>query len=159
MKNITKFVDLDRIDLRILRALSRDGRMSWSDLAAEVGLSLTPTLRRVRKLEEDGIIKGYSARLDETRLIGSMPVFISVTLERQVDEVLNAFETAVEKLPEVMGGYLMSGGTDYSLHAYVRDLDHYRRLLGQLTRLEGIAHIQSSFVLKTFVSRTAPLLD
>lgn len=77
MKNITKFLDLDRIDLRILRALSRDGRMSWSDLAAEVGLSLTPTLRRVRKLEEDGIIKGYSARLDETRLIGSMPVFIS----------------------------------------------------------------------------------
>jgi Lrp/AsnC family leucine-responsive transcriptional regulator len=157
--NIANQLNLDRQDLRILRALARDGRMSWSDLATDIGLSLTPTLRRVRKLEQDGIIQGYTAKLDETRLLGSMAVFVSVTLERQIDEILTAFEASVLKMPEVMGGYLMSGGADYLLHAFVRDLDHYRRLLGQLTRLEGIAHIQSSFVLKTFSSRSAPLID
>jgi Lrp/AsnC family leucine-responsive transcriptional regulator len=155
---ISNPLNLDRRDLRILQALSRDGRMSWSDLAVEIGLSLTPTLRRVRRLEQEGVIQGYAAKLDETRLLGSMAVFISVTLERQVDEVLNAFEASVLKVPEVMGGYLMSGGADYLLHAFVRDLEHYRGLLGQLTRLEGIAHIQSSFVLKAFVSRGAPLV-
>lgn len=158
VENIANPLNLDRQDLRILQALSRDGRISWSDLATEIGLSLTPTLRRVRRLEQDGVIKGYTAKLDETRLIGSMAVFISVTLERQVDEILNAFEASVLQVPEVMGGYLMSGGADYLLHAFVRDLEHYRGLLGQLTRLDGIAHIQSSFVLKTFASRTAPLL-
>lgn len=159
LATIANPLNLDRQDLRILRALACDGRMSWSDLATDIGLSLTPTLRRVRKLEQDGIIQGYTAKLDETRLLGSMAVFVSVTLERQVDEILNAFEGSVLKMPEVMGGYLMSGGADYLLHAFVRDLDHYRGLLGQLTRLEGIAHIQSSFVLKTFSSRSAPLLD
>lgn len=159
LATIANPLNLDRQDLRILRALARDGRMSWSDLATDIGLSLTPTLRRVRKLEQDGIIQGYTAKLDETRLLGSMAVFVSVTLERQVDEILTAFEASVLKMPEVMGGYLMSGGADYLLHAFVRDLDHYRGLLGQLTRLEGIAHIQSSFVLKTFSSRSAPLLD
>lgn len=155
---ITNPLTLDRADILILKTLARDGRISWRDLAEKIGLSLTPTLRRVRQLEQDGIIKGYSAQIDQTRLIGSMAVFISITLERQVDEVLNAFETAVLVLPEIMGGYLMSGGADYMLHAFVRDLEHYRLLLGQLTRLDGIAHIQSSFVLKTFTQRTAPAI-
>lgn len=152
---------LDRADAQILRTLEKDGRISWRDLADRIGLSLTPTSRRVRHLEQDGIIKGYSALIDQTRLIGPMAVFISITLERQVDEVLNAFETAVLAVPEIMGGYLMSGGADYMLHAFVRDLEHYRLLLGKLTRLEGIAHIQSSFVLKTFAQRatTAIIAD
>lgn len=155
----TTLPNLDRTDIRILAALTRDGRISWRDLAEEISLSLTPTLRRVRRLEEDGVVKGYTARLDETRLIGAMPVFVSVTLERQVDEVLTAFEAAVGTLPEIMGGYLMSGGADYLLHAFVRSLDHYRELLARLTKLDGIAHIQSSFVLKTFSHRTAPILE
>lgn len=150
---------LDRADRQILKTLANDGRISWRDLAERIGLSLTPTLRRVRQLEEDGVIKGYGAQIDQTRLIGSMGVFISITLERQVDEVLSAFETAVLALPEIMGGYLMSGGSDYMLHAFVRDLEHYRLLLGRLTRLDGIAHIQSSFVLKTFAQRTEPALQ
>ena len=151
---MTKTLQLDKIDMKILRSLARDGRMTWRELADEVGLTLTPTLRRVRQLEQDGVIQGYSAQVDQTRLMGSMAVFISVTLERQVDEILNAFESEVLVLPEVLGGYLMSGGTDYFLHAVVKDLEHYRTLLGQLTRLDGIAHIQSSFVLKTFLQRT-----
>ncbi len=149
---------LDPIDTRILRTLSRDGRIAWSELAEEVGLSTSPTLRRVRLMEEEGIIKGYAARLDETRLIGEIPVFVSITLERQVRDVLTRFEVAVAALPEVMAGYLMSGSQDYMLHAFVRDLAHYRDLLAKLTEIEGIAHIQSSFVLKSFLSRTGPLL-
>lgn len=152
----TSSAALDRADSQILKTLAKDGRISWRDLAERIGLSLTPTLRRVRQLEHDGIIKGYGARIDQSKLIGSMAVFISITLERQVDEVLNAFEAAILELPEIMGGYLMSGGADYMLHAFVRDLEHYRLLLGQLTRLGGIAHIQSSFVLKTFAQRTEP---
>jgi Lrp/AsnC family transcriptional regulator, leucine-responsive regulatory protein len=149
---------LDPIDARILRALTREGRITWADLAEEVGLSTTPTLRRVRQMEAEGLIRGYTARLDETRLIGSIPVFISVTLERQIEPVLSAFEAAVSALPEVMSGHLMSGAQDYLLHAFVRDLDHYRDLLAKLTEISGIAHIQSSFVLKTFLYRAAPLV-
>ncbi len=149
---------IDTIDRRILRALSREGRMTWSDLAEEVGLSITPTLRRVRQMEDEGIIQGYSARLDERRLIGEMPVFISITMERQVKSALDALEVAASKMPEVVAGYLMSGAQDYLLHAFVRDLDHYQELLTKLTELEGIAHITSSFVLKPFLSRSAALL-
>lgn len=152
---IPNLLTLDRADSEILKTLSADGRISWRDLADRIGLSLTPTLRRVRQLEQSGVIQGYAAQIDQTRLIGSMAVFISITLERQIDEVLNSFEAAVLALPEIMGGYLMSGGSDYMLHAFVEDLEHYRSLLGRLTRLEGIAHIQSSFVLKTFAQRTS----
>ncbi|WP_165323950.1 Lrp/AsnC family transcriptional regulator [Rhizorhabdus phycosphaerae] len=141
---------LDRYDMKIVAALERDGRLSWSDLAAEIGLSLTPTLRRVRKLEQSGVIIGYAAKVDRSALIGSMPVFISVKLERQTSEILESIEKLVEGLPQVVAGYLMSGTNDYLLHAFVRDLAHYRELLATLTRASGIAHIESSFVLKTF---------
>lgn len=149
---------LDELDLKILRELSEDGRMTWSNLADRIGLTLTPTLKRVRHLERAGFIRGYTATLDEGRLKGSMIVFISVTLERQVREALTAFEEGVAALPEIMSGFLMSGGADYLLRAVVRDLDHYRDLLEALTRVQGVAHIQSSFALKAFVNRPAPLL-
>jgi DNA-binding Lrp family transcriptional regulator len=109
-------------------------------------------------MEDEGIIQGYGARLDERRLIGEMPVFISITMERQVKSVLEALEVAVSKMPEIMAGCLMSGAQDYLLQAFVRDLDHYKEFLAKLTEIEGIAHIQSSFVLKRFLSRSAPLL-
>lgn len=151
--------DLDRYDRKIVAALTRDGRLSWRELAEEIGLSLTPTLRRVRRLEETGIIQGYAARIDERRLLGAMTVFVSVTLERQIEEVLAGFEEKVGALPEVMGGFLMTGGADYLLHVIVRDLDHYQKLLTELTKTRGVAHIQSSFALKTFVRRAAPRVD
>jgi DNA-binding Lrp family transcriptional regulator len=149
-------LSLDRADRRILRELSENGRMTWRDLADRVGLSLTPTLRRVRRLEDDGFITGYAAKLDERRLGGTMSIFISVTLERQVDEILAVFERAVSEMPEVMSGFLMTGDADYLLRAVVHDLEQYRELVDALTRIEGVAHIQSSFALKAFVSRTAP---
>jgi Lrp/AsnC family transcriptional regulator, leucine-responsive regulatory protein len=151
-------LSIDSYDRKILRRLAENGRITWRDLADEIGLSLTPTLRRVRMLEEAGYISGYFARLDEARLIGSMIVFISVTLERQIREVLERFEEHVATLPEVMSGFLMTGGADYLLRAVVRDLDHYRELLDDLTQVEGVAHIQSSFALKAFVNRPAPLI-
>lgn len=150
--------DFDKQDRRILAALARDGRISWRDLAEEIGLSLTPTIRRVRKLEEAGIIRGYTAQLDEAVLLGSMTVFISVTLERQVEDVLVGFEAKAASLPEIMDGFLMTGGSDYLLHAIVRDLGHYQTLLTELTRTPGVAHIQSSFALKTFVRRPSPVI-
>ena len=151
-------IELDKQDRRILIALARDGRISWRDLSDEIGLSLTPTLRRVRKLENAGVIRGYSARLDEESLLGGMTVFISVTLERQVEDALSGFERVTAGLPEVMDGFLMTGGSDYLLHAIVRDLSHYQTLLAELTRIPGVAHIQSSFALKTFVRRLSPVI-
>lgn len=149
---------LDSFDRKILRKLVEDGRITWRDLADSIGLSLTPTLRRVRMLEDAGFIKGYHASLDEARLAGPMIVFISVTLERQIREILDRFEEHVAKLPEVMSGFLMTGGADYLLRASVRDLDHYRNLLDDLTKVDGVAHIQSSFALKSFVNKPSPLM-
>jgi DNA-binding Lrp family transcriptional regulator len=149
---------LDAYDRKILQQLTIDGRMTWSDLAECIGLSLTPTIRRVRQLEEAGFITGYSARLDERLLAGSMSVFISVTLEKQVRAALDTFESEVAGLPEVMSGFLMSGGSDYLLRGVVRDLEHYREFLDVLTKIPGVAHIQSSFALKSFINRPAPLI-
>lgn len=149
---------IDALDRKILHHLTIDGRMTWSDLAEQIGLSLTPTIRRVRNLEDAGYITGYSARLDERLLAGSMSAFISITLEKQVRASLDSFETTVADLPEVMSGFLMSGGSDYLLRCVVRDLDHYRDFLDILTSLPGVAHIQSSFALKIFVNRAAPLV-
>jgi Lrp/AsnC family leucine-responsive transcriptional regulator len=144
---------LDTFDRAIVAALREDGRISWRDLAERIGLSLTPTLRRVRRLEADGVIRGYAAQIDEERLVGGMTVFVSVTLERQVEDILANFEATVGAMPEVLGGFLMSGGADYLLQVVVRGLDHYQLLLGQLTRTGGVAHIQSSFALRNFVHR------
>ncbi|WP_223262800.1 Lrp/AsnC family transcriptional regulator [Sphingobium sp. SCG-1] len=149
---------LDKLDLKILRSLSEDGRVTWSDLADRIGLTLTPTLKRVRRLEETGFIQGYTAKLDEARLKGTMVVFVSVTLERQVREALEEFEENIAALPEVMSGFLMSGGADYLLRVVVRDLEHYRMLLDSITRIHGVAHIQSSFALKAIVNRSAPMM-
>ncbi len=150
--------DIDKYDMNILRELARDGRLSWRALADRIGLSLTPTLRRVRRLEQEGYIEGYGAYLDEKRLIGAMSAFVSVTLERQVEEVLARFEERISLLPEVMSCFLMSGGADYTLRVVVRDLDHYQQLLSKLTRIPGVAHIQSSFALKSVIKRRTPQL-
>lgn len=149
---------LDSHDRKILHRLTQQGRITMSDLAEDIGLSLTPTIRRVKHLEEEGLILGYSARLDERQLAGAMSVFVSVTLERQVREVLDRFEARVAGLSEVMSAFLMSGGSDYLLRCVVRDLEHYRMLLDTLTNISGVAHIQSSFALKAVINRSAPMI-
>jgi DNA-binding Lrp family transcriptional regulator len=147
------------MDHRILQLLAAEGRVSWRELAQRVGLSLTPTLRRVRRLEAAGYISGYTARFDETRLGGGISVFISVTLERQTEEKLKVFEERIARVPEVMSCFLMTGGADYLLRVLVTDLASYQQfLLKTLTRSPGVAHIQSSFAIKPIVQRVAPPL-
>ncbi len=149
----------DKVDLKILKELSRDGRMAWSALGDKVGLSLTPTLRRVRRLEEDGFIQGYAAKVDEGRLAGRISVFVAVTLASQSEEVIARFEERIALAPEVMSCFLMTGDADYNLRVVVPDLDAYNNFLTRtLTRIDGVAHIKSSFALKTVLNRASPLL-
>lgn len=151
--------NLDKIDRKILQVLARDGRVAWSELAEQVGLSLTPTLRRVRQLEEAGYIRGYVAQLDEGRLAGRVCVFVAVTLVSQSEDVIARFEEQISVAPEVMSCFLMTGDADYTLRVVVPDLDTYHRFLTRtLTRIPGVAHIKSSFALKTVLMRPSPLL-
>lgn len=156
---MTTSAEIDKIDRKILKELAGDGRMAWSQLAERIGLSLTPTLRRVRQLEESGYIQGYVARLDEGRLAGRMSVFVAVTLSTQSEEAISTFEEQITLAPEVMSCFLMTGDADYSLRVVVPDLDAYNRFLTRtLTRIPGVAHIKTSFALRTVLIRPSPLL-
>jgi DNA-binding Lrp family transcriptional regulator len=156
---MTKEIDIDRIDRKILRQLAQDGRIAWSELADLVGLSLTPTLRRVRRLEEAGYIQGYVAKLDEARLAGRMSVLVAVTLTSQSEETLARFEEAIVAAPEVMSCFLMTGDADYSLRVVVPDLETYHQFLTRtLTRIPGVAHIKSGFALRTVLNRASALI-
>jgi Lrp/AsnC family leucine-responsive transcriptional regulator len=151
--------DLDTYDLKLLRELAADGRLSGRELADRIGLSLTPTLRRVRRLEEQHYIKGYGAQLDEQRLAGGISVFVSVSLERQSEAAISNFEAAIARAPEVMSCFLMTGDADYNLRVVVPDLEAYHQFLTRtLTRIAGVEHIKSSFALKTVLMRAAPLV-
>jgi DNA-binding Lrp family transcriptional regulator len=151
--------EIDRIDLKILGELSANGRISWRDLAERIGLTLTPTLRRVRHLEEAGYIKGYSAHLDEARLAGGMSVFVAVSLERQSQDHIDAFEREIAVAPTVMSCFMITGDADYILRVVVNDLNEYQVFLtSTLLKIRGVAHIKSSFALKSVLNRAAPLL-
>jgi Lrp/AsnC family transcriptional regulator, leucine-responsive regulatory protein len=140
---------LDAVDLKILRLLQDDGRMSLADLAGKVGLSPSPCLRRVRLLEKSGVISRYVAVLDQRAVGLPVSVFISVKLEKQREELLDRFAKTIARWPEVLECYLMTGPRDYWLRVVVPDLAAYERFLKQkLTRLEGIASIESSFALE-----------
>lgn len=131
--------------------------MSWRDLADRIGLSLTPTLRRVRRLEEAGIISGYSARFDEQRLGFGITMYVMVTLEKQTEETLKIFERRVADVPEIMSCYLMTGEADYILRIVVSDLRSYQRfMLDVLTRIPGVSRIQSALAIKPVFQRNAP---
>ena len=120
-------ITLDEIDRKIIRTLQSDGRLTNLDLAARVGLSPTPCLRRVRKLEEAGVIAGYVALVDQTRVNLPVNVFVSVSMDKQHEETLEAFEREVRTWPEVMECYLMTGDSDYLLRIVARDLQAYNR--------------------------------
>lgn len=146
---------LDQIDRNILVQLQNDGRMTINDLAEKVGLSSTPCLRRVKRLLEDDVIKGFAAHVDQVVVGLPVSVFVNVTLVRQVESELEAFEAAVAACPEVMECYLMTGTSDYLLRVVAADLFAYERFLKSvLTPIPGIANIQSSFALRQIVHRT-----
>jgi Lrp/AsnC family transcriptional regulator, leucine-responsive regulatory protein len=139
---------MDDVDLKILRLLQRDARMTAESIGAAVGLSPSPCLRRIRMLEKAGILRGYVALVDQKQAGLPVSVFVSVKLERQREEELDAFEAAVTQWPEVVEAYLMTGQQDFLLRVVIADLDAYERFLKtRLTRLEGVASIQSSFAL------------
>jgi Lrp/AsnC family leucine-responsive transcriptional regulator len=139
---------LDDIDHRILAALQADGRMTAQQLADRVGLSPSPCSRRVRLLEEAGIVKGYVAVIDQAKVGLPISVFASVKLERQREDDLDRFSQAVARWPEVVDCYLMTGQRDYLLRIVVSDLESYERFIkDKLTRLDGVASIESSFAL------------
>lgn len=140
---------LDAIDRKILSVLQRDGRASIADLAQQVGLSSSPCLRRVRLLEEAGVIARYVAMVDQQAVGLPVSVFVSIKLESQREEALTKFGKSIERWPEVLECYLMTGPRDYLLRVVVSDLSAYERFLKQkLTKLSGIASIESSFALE-----------
>ncbi len=140
---------LDRTDHLILAALQRDGRLSNRDLAERVHLSESACLRRVRALEDRGVITGYAAQVNPARVGLPGNVFVSITLNRQEQGDLAAFEEAVARVPEVMECYLMTGQQDYLLRVVVSDPADFERLHSQhLTRLPDVARVQSSFALR-----------
>jgi len=160
-KNIdeTPLAGLDGIDKAILAELQKDGRLSNVQLAAKVGLSESACLRRVRALEQGGVIVRYVMLLDQAAIGKPGNVFVRVTLEGQRRETLSRFEAAIATVPEVMECYLMSGDVDYLLRVIVRDNNDYVRVHDKLTALPGVLRLQSSFVLRTVLSRTELPLD
>lgn len=139
---------LDPTDTRILTELQQDGRLANVDLAARIGLSASPCLRRVRLLEEARIIRGYHAYVDQAKVGMPVSVFVSVKLEKQREAAMQRFEAAVRRFPEVQECYLMTGSRDYLLRVVARDLSDYERFLkATLTRIDGVASIESSFAL------------
>lgn len=153
-------IEIDAIDRKILDILQKQGRIANSDLAERAGLSASPCARRVRHLEESGIIARYAALIDQKAVGLPVNVFVNVTLERQIEGALQDFENEILKRPEVMECYLMTGEADYFLRIVVADLDAYERfLVDHLTRVPGIANIKSSFALKQIAYRTELPLD
>jgi DNA-binding Lrp family transcriptional regulator len=147
---------LDRTDLAILAALQQDGRIANVALASRVALSESACLRRVRALEEAGVIERYAALLNQGAVGLPDSVFVEVSLTREQQEDLDAFESAVRKLPEVMECYLMSGEYDYLLRVVVANTADYERLHREhITRLPGVARVRSSFALRTVAKHTA----
>ena len=147
---------LDAIDRKILARLQKDGRIANNDLASAIGLSPSPCLRRVKALEESGVIRTYVALVDPSTVALPVNVFVSVTLEKQIEERLDAFEAAIMHRPEVLECYLMTGEADYLLRVVVPDLAAYEHFLKtHLTRIPGVSSIKSSFALKQVRYETA----
>ncbi|MCP5299307.1 MAG: Lrp/AsnC family transcriptional regulator [Chromatiaceae bacterium] len=148
---------LDRYDLRILEVLQREGRISNQDLADRIGLSASPCLRRVRALEDSGVIAGYRAVLDAGRLGLSLLALIHISMDRHTPERFANFEQRIGELPEVLECLLITGqDADYQLKAIVRDMQAYQALLlNKITRIEGVSGVHSSFVMRRVVDTTA----
>jgi Lrp/AsnC family transcriptional regulator, leucine-responsive regulatory protein len=150
-------MELDRYDRAIVRLLQQDARITNTLLAEKVSLSESACLRRVRSLEEAGLIQGYTALIDQHKAGFPVNVFVSITLDRQSQAGLEAFESAVRKVPEVMECYLMTGEHDYLLRLVVADMADFERVHNQhLTRLPSVARVHSSFAMRT-VTRAASL--
>lgn len=147
-------LDLDRIDQAIIALLQRDARMTHAAIAEHVHLSPSACLRRVRRLEDDGIISGYHAALDRERIGLGTTVFVEIALDGQEANVLDEFEAAVVEVPEVISCHLMAGDFDYIVQVVAADVTDYERIhRTQMARLPHVAKVRSSFALRGVVER------
>jgi DNA-binding Lrp family transcriptional regulator len=146
--------ELDSIDRRILHEVVQDARISQMVLAERAGLSPTACTRRLHALEKKGVIKGYAAEIDASELGYMMTVHVHITLDKQSEDALSAFEREIAKCPDVVSCYLMSGNDDYLVHVQARDMEDYERIHKQhLSRMPGVARLHSSFAMRSVVKR------
>ena len=149
-------MELDRTDRLILELMQRDAWMTNAALAEKTHLSESACLRRVRALERSGLIAGYGAQINQEKAGFPVNVFVNITLDRQDQADLQAFEKAVRMIPEIMECYLMSGDYDYLVRVVVADMADFERIhSGHLTRLPGVVRVHSSFALRTVQRSTA----
>ena len=147
---------LSEIDCKILKYLQGNARLTNVELSEYIHLSQSPCLRRVRNMEASGVIKGYVALVDQNTVGLPVSVFVNVRLEKQIERALEIFEETVQNWTEVMECYLMTGASDYLLRVVASDLGAYERfLMDKLTRVPGVASINSSFALKQVTYKTA----
>ncbi len=149
--------ELDKIDRRILEVLQINGSLSNLELAEKVGLSPTPCARRVKRLESEGVIRGYVALVDQEQLGLTLTAHVSVTMDRHTPERFETFEAEIQSYPEVLECCVVTGqSADYLLKVVVRDMTHYEQfLLGKLTRIAGVSGVHSSFQLRSVMAKTA----
>ncbi|WP_332814277.1 Lrp/AsnC family transcriptional regulator [Ramlibacter sp.] len=149
---------MDQIDRKILRVLQSNARASLQEISQAVGLSTSPCWERIRKLEANGVIEGYTVRLSAPALGLNDTVMVQVTLDSHSENTLERFGETLAAIPEVIEAYLVSGEYDYLLRVAVRDTRDYERLLRErLYKIKGIRHSQSSFVLRTLKKAELPL--
>jgi len=147
--------DLSRIDRKILRCLQQNARLSFAELARQVGLTTTPCKERVKRLERDGFIAGYHARLDPSKLNRGLVIFVQITLQRTAGDAFREFTEAIQDLPEVEECYLVAGNFDYLIKARVKDMTEYREFLGgSLMQLPGVQESTSYPVMEKATERT-----
>jgi Lrp/AsnC family leucine-responsive transcriptional regulator len=148
---------MDRYDRRILDLLQKDGRLTNLELAEKIGLSPSPCLRRVRALEASGIINGYHALLDAQKLGLTLTALVYISMDRHTPERFAHFEARIRTLPEVLECLLITGqDADYQIKAVVRDMQAFQHLLlDQITRIDGVTGVHSSFVLRRVIDHTA----
>lgn len=147
---------LDRYDRKILQLLQHNGRITNQELAERVGLSAAPCLRRVRSLEEQGIISGYQAVLDAKKMGLSLIALLQISMDRHTPERFENFDAKIRELPEVLECLLITGhDADYMLKVIVKDMESYQELLlNKITRIEGVSGVHSSFVMRQVVNTT-----
>ena len=148
--------ELDATDRRILGVLQKEGRITNADLSDRVNLSPSACHRRVQRLEDDGFIAAYVALLDTRKMGRPTTVYVEITLQGQADDLLDAFEQAVAKVPDILECHLMAGTADYLIKIMAEDTEDFARIHRQfLSRLPGVRQMQSSFALRTVVKTTA----
>ena len=150
----------DQTDKKILKYLQADARLNTKQLAGKIGLTITPTYERLKKIEQSGVVKQYVALLDREVIGKTIVAFINVSLQLHSKPLISSFEKAIVKIPEVMECFHVAGNFDYLLKVVVGDMNSYQNFLSnKLAAIENIAHVQSSFVMSEIKHQTAYVLD